>query len=402
MSPQLLRTLAIFNVGFVAAMAALCVAFAVVVSLRGEPSSFFWQQVPFLPVVLLLAGLGALILARRPGHLIGIGMCIEAALVGIMLLVGNYAEYGIDTNPGSVPYADEAAWFDDWSWIPGVVPLLTYLFLLCPDGRLLSPQWRGVVLLVTLNLVVLSLALALNPGPLDSRPAIENPFGIQAIKPIIGWVRYTAFMALIPTILICAASMVLRFRRSNGLERQQLKWFASAAAASGALFFGAFIVTAFFDGADAAWDPIIPLLFVLVILASSIAILRYRLYDIDRIINRTLVYGLLTAVLAMLYFGLVVALQEVSKPLSGNSDLAIALTTLIVAALFLPVRRRVQALVDRRFNRRAYDAAKTLDAFGARLRQNIDLDTLRYELMAVVDETMEPSKVSVWLRTARP
>jgi hypothetical protein len=200
------------------------------------------------------------------------------------------------------------------------------------------------------------------------------------------------------SILVAGLSLALRFRRSRGDERQQIKWAVFAAALMPLVLSVGAVVEAF--GQPITAFEIVFYFLLLFGLPASIgaAILRYRLYDIDRIINRTLTYGVLTALLAGVYFGLVVALQALLRPLNGGSDLALVATTLAVAALFLPARRRVQAAVDRRFNRRVYDATQTIDAFSARLREQIDLDTLRYELLAVIDETMQPAGASLWLR----
>jgi hypothetical protein len=205
------------------------------------------------------------------------------------------------------------------------------------------------------------------------------------------------FFVFVSMLLLSFLSLVIRFRRSHGVERQQLKWFvvSTVAALSFFVVIGPLVELAGVTTPDALYLA----LMALVPISVGVAILRHRLYDIDRIINRTLVYGLLTALLALTYFGFVVGLQAALQPVSGNSKLAIALTTLIVAALFLPARRRLQSAVDRRFNRRTYDATRTIEAFNARLRQEIDLDSLRYELLAVVDETMQPAGVSLWLRT---
>jgi hypothetical protein len=191
--------------------------------------------------------------------------------------------------------------------------------------------------------------------------------------------------------------MIQRFRRSQGIERMQLKWFVASAIGALLLFLAAWAI-AIGQESDVVWDYAITFAILLVALSTTISILRYRLYEIDRIINRTLVYALLTATLATIYFGVVVGLQSLLRTLSGGTDLAIALTTLLVAALFLPARQRLQQIVDRRFNRRAYDAALTVDAFSARLRDQIDLDTLRYELLAVVEATMQPAGASIWVK----
>jgi hypothetical protein len=218
---------------------------------------------------------------------------------------------------------------------------------------------------------------------------------LPVIGPALAVVQYLAYLLLIPAIGLSGAALVHRFRRSHGRERQQLKWLALAAVAAFVVFVLSWPASILIHN---IWDITPLIVFSFLPIATAIAILRYQLYDIDRILNRTLVYALLTACLGALYLGVVVGLQALLSSVAGGSDLAIVITTLLVAALFLPARRRVQEMVDRRFNRRTYDAARTIDAFSARLRQQIDLDTLRYELLAVTEETMQPSRASVWLR----
>jgi hypothetical protein len=248
-------------------------------------------------------------------------------------------------------------------------------------------------------MVILFVTSIFMPGDLGAPYDFEAPTGIEALRKA-GMV--VIFACLVPILLItfaAAASIIGRFRRARGDEREQFKWFASAAALLPLMLVLHMLADGLYPAAIDAVELAVEFVIAALPIAVGIAILKYRLYDIDRIINRTLVYGLLTALLALTYFGFVVGLQAVLQPVSGSSNLAIALTTLIVAALFLPARRRLQSAVDRRFNRRAYDAARTIDAFNARLRQEVDLDSLRYELLAVVDETMQPAGVALWLRT---
>jgi hypothetical protein len=341
--------------------------------------------------------LGYIIVTRRPENVLGPGFSVLALVLSLLGLVESYLHYGLEVAPGSLPAIEYAAWVSEWAWVPAFMPLLTFLFLLCPDGRLPWPSWRPVAYCIAATLVCLTVGTMLSP--FESRPEIENPFQVSWLGDLPAIAMWIGYIGLIPSIGLSALAMVLRFRRSTGIERQQLKWFASAGVAAIVLFLASWVVASFTDS-DAVWDYWLAVSITLVLFATAIAILRYHLYDIDRIINRTLVYALLTAALAAVYFGLVVGLQAVLRPVSGGSDLAIVITTLAVAALFLPVRRRIQDAVDRRFNRRTYDAARTIEAFTARLREQIDLDTLRYELLAVVDETMQPAKASLWLRSS--
>jgi hypothetical protein len=224
---------------------------------------------------------------------------------------------------------------------------------------------------------------------------LTNPLGIQGFEAVFRVLQAAGAALLLATTLAAAASMVVRFRRAVGEERQQLKWFTYAAMVSVLVWLG-FIVTGVADRLPVALGIVIALTWLVAVPAAiGVAMLRYRLYDIDRLINRTLVYGLLTALLGGGYGGLVLVLGQL---LGRSSSLAVAVATLTVAAAFQPARRRVQAAVDRRFNRRRYDAAKTIAAFSARLRQQVDLDTMTTELLDVVEQTMAPTQASLWLR----
>jgi hypothetical protein len=337
---------------------------------------------------------GALIVAHRPGNAIGWLFSAIALLAVTGQMASQYAIYAYATRPGSLPGATLAAWYGSWPWWLVLTLTLVFTPLLFPTGRLLSPRWRPVAWLAGVATAVTTALTSLQPE-LEAAPGqvITNPIGVAAVgnpeeSPVVP--------ALIVLLVVLAAaafgSLVLRFRRSRGEERQQLKWFTYAGAVLPLSVVG-----------DALPAPVgdlftvIPIVFLPV--ATGIAILRHRLYDIDRLINRTLVYGLLTALLAGVYAGAVLVLGQLFGGVARNPpSWAIASATLTVAALFQPVRRRVQAVVDRRFNRRKYNAAETIDAFGARLRDQVDLDTLSTELLAVVDQTMQPTTASLWLR----
>jgi hypothetical protein len=266
------------------------------------------------------------------------------------------------------------------------------MVLFFPDGRLPSRRWRAVAWLSVAVLFSTSASEAFSPGRLAEAPHVTNPLGIRPAGGALELVNATSFSLLPLCFAASALSMVLRFRRSTGEERQQLKWFAAAAALLAAFFPLAFV----FPGLV---QDLVTLSFAGLPIAVGIAVMRYRLYDIDLIINRALVYGSLTATLAFVYFSGVVGLQSVFRVLAGQeSTLAVVASTLAIAALFGPLRRRVQALVDRRFYRRKYDAVETLAAFNARLREETDLDHLSDDLVTVARETMQPVHVSLWLR----
>ena len=355
------------------------------------------------------AVMGALIVARRPGNRIGwlfVAIGILGALRGAL---DAYALYALAARPGTdLPGAVAAA---QGSLAIGSIPLalvLLFVPLLYPTGRLPSPRWRPVAWLGGLGLLLSPIVDALLPGQVQASevPVGENPLGIPAAEGPLSLLLGAMFFLFIPLALAAQASLVVRFRRARGDERQQLKWLAYAILSFLAylLLLPAFSLLVFGHGPSPLVVDLlgsVPLLAVPV--ALGVAVLKYRLYDIDRIINRTLVYGLLTAVLGGVYAGIVLALGQLFGGIGAKPPTwAIAGATLAAAALFQPARRRIQQVVDRRFNRRKYNAAKTIEAFSTRLRDQIDLDTLSAELQAVVDQTMEPTRVSLWLLSPTP
>jgi hypothetical protein len=306
----------------------------------------------------------------------------------------SYARYALLTAPGSLPGGLYGAWLG-WSYAPIVAILAVFLPLYFPTGRLLSPRWRPVLWLGAGFLVLAVAGNALWPGPDVLVPGVDpvrNPVVfLPRAKPLFELLQGLAGLCLLPAIGGAIAALVVRFRRSRGVERQQLKWFTYAAALAP-------LPPLAYNVDPRIFELLRPVIFPLVPISVGVAILRYRLYEIDRIINRTLVYGLLTVLLGAVYTAGVFGLGQLLNPVTGESALAVAASTLAVAALFQPARRRIQAVVDRRFNRRRYDAAKTIEAFSTRLRDQLDLDTLSTELLAIVDQTTEPTRASLWLR----
>jgi hypothetical protein len=322
--------------------------------------------------------------------------------IGLLAMAGTlaleYTQYAYVTRPGALPGAILAAWVWAWGAFPVFGLTFTFTLLLFPTGRLLSPAWRPIAWLAALTITVQTVLAAFGPSLMVGyeQRVIPNPIGITGLPdPEQGAVG----ALLISLLLLCAVagclSLVIRFRRARGEERQQLKWFAYAAAVMVvSVLVGTLLVPA---GSNLGAGLLIALLPV----AAGIAILRYRLYDIDRLINRTLVYGLLTALLAGIYASVVLVLGQVFGGLGKDPpSWAVAGATLAVAALFQPARRRIQQVVDRRFNRRKYNATKTVEAFSLRLRDEVDLDTLSAELLAVANQTMQPTTASLWLRPA--
>jgi hypothetical protein len=349
---------------------------------------------------------GALIASRRPRNAIGWILLAEGLLWMFLGMTDYYGLYGV-ARPGSVPFPVGVAGINNFMWVPAVGLLGTYVLLLFPDGMLPSARWRPLAWLSGAVILWVSVGTALAPGPLQNLGGVQNPFGL--LQP---WMM-PVFWAALPLLPLCMVasvlSLVLRYRRSRGEERQQIKWIAFAASFVGLLYLIAMVCAfifpsgSWFQAGSPLWLDLLGyaalISFTLVPIAVGFAVLRYRLYEIDIIINRTLVYGLLTVSLALVYFGGVTGLQRLLAPAVGqDGQLAIVASTLAIAALFNPLRRRIQELVDRRFYRRKYDARKTLEEFGAKLRDETDLEALNGELLAVVRETVQPEHVSVWLR----
>jgi hypothetical protein len=278
-----------------------------------------------------------------------------------------------------------------WWWLPLFALILVFTPLLFPTGRLLSARWRPVAVAVATGLIAVGGALEPTLKLQNEDYTVRNPIGLTVVPDEEAGLLFAVLFGVLAFCAVAAlVSLVLRFRRSRGVERQQLKWFTYAVALA--------IVTATLPN-SAARDVLFGLTIAFIPIAAGIAILRHRLYDIDRLINRTLVYGLLTAILGLGYAAAVLILGELFGGIGDEPpSWAVAGATLAVAALFQPARRRIQAAVDRRFNRRKYDTAKTVEAFSARLRDQVDLDTLSAELLAVVDQTMQPSQAWLWLR----
>jgi hypothetical protein len=345
---------------------------------------------------------GAVIVAHRPSNAIGWLFSAIGLLTATGTLAVDYAEYAYVTRPGSLPGAIVAIWYS-WWWLPMFALILVFTPLLFPTGRLLSARWRPVAVAAAVATVLIAVGGALEPTlKLQNEDyTVDNPIGLRVVPDeeagLVGGVLFGVLAFCAVAVLV---SLVLRFRRSRGVERQQLKWFTYAAAL--AILFEV-VPTPQLEGE--VHDVLFGLTFAFIPVAAGTAILRYRLYDIDRLIHRTLVYGLLTALLGLAYAGVVLGLGQLfeNDVTRYPPSWLVAGATLAVAALFQPARRRIQAVVDRRFNRRRYNAAKTVEAFGLRLRDEVDLDALAAELLTVVDQTMQPTRTSLWLRqSAKP
>jgi hypothetical protein len=333
------------------------------------------------------------------------------------MLLGVFDYYGVYglAKPGTVPFPVVIYALSQWLWVPTVGLLAVYLVLLFPDGRLPSRRWRPLAWLSGAVIVLESIAQGLLPGPMPDFGGVRNPFGLEG-QPWVADAANAIFVPFLLCILVSAVSLILRYRRSGGEVRQQIKWIAFAASLLGLVFVSVMIssvILSFFAPetleSTTETSPVwLDLVFYVMLLsfagvpvAVGFAVLRYRLYNIDLLINRTLVYGSLTTMLAAVYFGGVATTQAIIRALTGQAEqpqLAIVVSTLVIAALYNPLRRHTQSFIDRRFYRRKYDAAKTLAAFNARLRDETDLAALNDELVSVVAETMQPAHVSLWLR----
>jgi hypothetical protein len=342
---------------------------------------------------------GAIVASRRPENPVGWLLCLYGLAQSIYHFGAQYAIYALLAQPNSLPAGEAMAWVYSWL-LPIIIGLSVFVILLFPTGRLPSRRWRWVTWLTVAFILVGAISDAFSPGPVDGLGPIRNPLGIQGFSNVYNSILFN----MVPLFLLVAAasSVFVRLRRAIGVERQQIKWFAYAAAATVIGLILAYVIPEVID--VPLWFERIGYAILLVLIPAipisiGIAILKYRLYDIDVIINRTLVYGSLTAMLVAVYFGGIVALQWVFVLLTGErSTLAVVASTLLIAALFNPLRRRIQSFIDRRFYRSKYDARKTLESFSARLRDETDLEALNGDLVGVVTETMQPAHVSLWLR----
>jgi hypothetical protein len=360
------------------------------------PERPYYGSVTLSVLALAFSVVGAIIASRQPRNAIGWLFCGVGVTIGLNSFAGGYAEFSLASSFRMGALAEAAAWFSSWSWIILVFVPTTFLLLLFPDGRLPSPRWRPVAWCAALGLIGFVAGYTLNPGPLDDFPQVVNPYGVESL--ILEAVGIAGAILASASMVASAVSLIVRMRWAGRAQRQQIKWLAyGSALVVGAVFLGSVI---------SVWSgevgiALISLGLLGVPICTGVAIARYRLYDIDIVINRTLVYGALTAALVAVYFGGVATLQALFRALTGQeqqAQLAIVVSTLVIAALFNPLRGRIQGFIDRRFYRRKYDAAKTLGAFSAKLRDKTDLDALTDDLVGVVKETMQPAHVSLWLR----
>jgi len=387
--------------GLITASVAAATIIDVSKRLAGEKPTLV--DLSFILVPLAFAFVGALIISHQPRNVIGLLMMLPG--ISLFVLVDAYLRPYIS---GALPVPALPTpvfllilWFSNWNWLLLVFPLM-FIMVLFPTGRPLSRRWGWLiyfglgVAVVFILLITFSQSLAPGSGGVDW--SLRNPIGFLDPKLLDGVVA--PFIVAMPIwVVLCTVSLLVRFRRAGGIEREQIKWLFYAAA-----IFAAFYVPTFIGNTFSQAENIWNLLFVIGLLAFpvaiAIAILRYRLFDIDVIIRKTLVYGGLTATLALVYFGSVILLQGLFGAVTGQerSPVAIVISTLAIAALFAPLRRRIQSDIDRRFYRKKYDAEKIVAAFGASLREEVNLEELQTQIVAVVEETLQPEMVSLWIR----
>jgi hypothetical protein len=376
----------------------LAVALTLFLASLNDSSSSFRNETVISLLIFSFSTVGALVASRRPENAIGWLYCSGTLVWMLGELALEYAVYALITDPpGALPAGAWAAWFGAWARGVGWFLIVVFLLLLFPTGRLPSRRWRPVLWGAVGYIAFFTLVIWLSPESFDLRlGSVRNPLGLE-IGIMVLLLQEVVPLTFPLLVVVSGTAVIVRFRRSRGDERQQLKWFAYAVVVMIVVFVFWFSLELARFAPAGALTFTVPLIGLPV--AVAIAILKYRLYDIDLLINRTLVYAVLTATLALVYFGGVVSLQYVFRAFIGQeSTLAVVASTLAIAALFQPLRRRIQALIDRRFYRRKYDAAKTLQDFSAKLRNETDLDALSDELVGVVRKTMQPEHVSLWLR----
>ena len=363
-------------------------------SFRGETNDA--SVVANLVTLLTFSVVGAIIASRHPRNTIGWLFCSVGVTIGLNSLAGDYVEFWLASGFGKVSLAETAAWFSSWAWILLTYVPTTFVLLLFPDGRLPSHRWRPVAWVAVLGIAGTIVGYALEAGPLEDFPQIANPYGVDGS--FVGMVGVAGSIVAAGSLVASAISLIVRMRHAGSEQRQQIKWLAYG----GAVVVGTICVSLLIN----LWNGPVGIVVGNVALLglpvfTGIAIVKHHLYDIDLLINRTLVYGSLTTMLVAVYVGGIILSQRVFVGLTGHEELpqlAIVASTLMIAALFAPLRRRIQAIIDRRFYRRKYDAAKMLRAFSARLRDETDLGTLSDDLVGVVKETMQPEHVTLWLR----
>jgi hypothetical protein len=372
------------------------VAVDVVFLVNGRPPEALFSLIPLFLIV-CPSGVGAVLVARRPENWIGPLLLFTGVSTALSWSGGYYVDLNDFVGPGRLPFIVPIAWLAGWVFTPTVGLMAVFMPLLYPSGHLPSPRWRIIAAIALVAIAVGAIQTATAPGPLQNLSSVNNPLIVpQPLSDIIQALGAVSMLLAPPIITLVIVNLVLRFRRSVGVERQQLKWFLAVATVA-AVSLVVSIVTVTGPISDTGW--IVGLLAIGCLpLAVGMAILRYRLYEIDRVVSRTISYAVITAVLVIVFAAFNLVLEALLESLTQASTLAVAGSTLLVFALFQPLRRRVQAAVDRRFDRERYEGDRIARAFAERLRDEVDPDRLRLELDSVLAQTLAPTRTGLWLR----
>jgi hypothetical protein len=407
MRPQVARTGVTLTVCVTAVL--IVATLALIVVAPDAPVGNNWGFRGFAALFAIAFGaVGTLISFRVPGNRIGpltVAIGLSAAVTAFCV---EYAAYGLVVSAEPLPFALAVGWLVSWAWVTFAGMTTTFLVLLFPDGRLPSASWRPVAVFAGASIALLCLSLSLHPGPITNAPYLDNPVHVPTEwGPVVGVGVSIGFVSLAVAILLSAASMIRRFARSRGVARQQLKWFAAAATFAGLCLAGpGTLGNVLFTGDPAtssvkAFEILTIFALLTIPIAVGVAILRYRLYEIDRIISRTIGWALVTGGLAVVFVASVVALQVVLAGFTQSQTIAVAASTLVAFALFQPLRGRVQRVIDRRFDRARYDAEQTSAAFAGRLRDEVDIDAVASDLRTTVASSIRPAELQLWLREPR-
>ena len=348
----------------------------------------------FVGMVASLGVVGALVVTRQPRNPVGWILWVASCLVALSI-VSEIAIYRASIDPVIPPWAVLLTWFGGILFVPAIGMVIVFVPLLFPDGRLLSPRWRWLVAFSVVSLVVIALPLMFTPGPLSNSAIITNPIGIPGFDQLVPLLGVATELMLVIAFPLAISAAVIRYRRGTSVERQQLKWFAAAVVVTGIGFLAAFVPVE--PIASLGW--VVGLVGLLTLpVAIGMAILRYRLYDIDRIISRTIGYLIVTGMLVVVFVGAVLVSRAILGQFLGENPVGVAASTLIVAALFQPLRRRVQRVADRKFDRARYNGQRTTEAFAERLRDQVDLGDVMADLTSTATGALRPTAIMLWIR----
>jgi hypothetical protein len=383
-------------------MALAVAALLILIATRDTPVPTSWGFRGASEAFGIVCGtVGAIVAIRRPENINGWLFCAIGFLFALAALINEYLIAGVLVVPGGLPLTTPLGWLLAWLWVPPLAIAVIFLPLYFPDGHLASPAWRRVVVFSVVAVVVFAAAIALQPGPIQQATFLDNPLGLAMDMASYGaFILGPAAVLLGTAIVLAFASLIVRFRRATDDARQQLKWFALAVLIAGIAFAMSLLVTLITLSATTVkgLEVLVIVALMGVPTAAGLAILRYRLYDIDRIVSRTIAYAVISAMLVGAYAIAILVLQGPLGNLFGGDTISVALSTLVVAALFQPVRRRVQRVVDRRFDRARIDAERTTAAFAERLRHEVDIEALTGDLDRTVRAAIHPSLIRLWLR----